>query len=167
MKTNRSVARLSAAILLLFCTASAFSQGASASLDTTRIDEYLAEVNKAYHIPGMAFFITDADKTIFANSYGQCRALDNQFFIGSESKSFTALCIMQLVEKGAVERVEPGFQCKARISRDEVAREETAGLIDKLFSGSRKAFFAAFLEQEKLSGAELDELRAMIDSHEK
>lgn len=102
MKTNRSVALLSAAILLLFCTASAFSQKASASLDVRRIDDYLAELNKAYHIPGMAFFITDADKAIFANSYGQCKVLNNQFFIGSESKSFTALCIMQLVEKGAV-----------------------------------------------------------------
>lgn len=96
------MAGLTAAILSLFCTAAAFSQGASASLDVKRIDDYLAEVNKAYHIPGMAFFITDADKTIFANSYGQCRDMNCQFFIGSESKSFTALCIMQLVEKGAV-----------------------------------------------------------------
>ena len=83
------------------------------------------------------------------------------------NKNTTYTVLKKLVEKGAVERVEPGFRCKALISRDEVAREETAGLIDKLFSGSRKAFFAAFLEQEKLSGAELDELRAMIDSHEK
>ncbi len=82
------------------------------------------------------------------------------------NKNTTYTVLKKLVEKGAVERLEPGFRCLPRISRDQVAREETTGLIDKLFGGSRKAFFAAFLEQEPLSEAELEELRAMIERHE-
>ena len=46
------------------------------------------------------------------------------------------------------------------------AKEETAGLIEKLYGGSKKAFFAAFLQEEALSSAELSELRAMIERHE-
>ncbi len=68
----------------------------------TQFDEYLSEINKACHIPGMAFVLTDSEKTLFARSYGQCKSLDQLFFIGSMSKSYTALCIMQLAEKGLI-----------------------------------------------------------------
>ena len=82
------------------------------------------------------------------------------------NKNTTYTILKKLVAKEAVERIEPGFRCKVLISRSEVVKEETSGLIDKLFGGSRKAFFAAFLQDEGLSPAELDELRAMIDRHE-
>ena len=68
-----------------------------------QFDAYLSEITKAYHIPGMAFFITDPEKTIFSRTYGQCNSMEQQFFIGSMSKSYTALCIMQLVEKGLID----------------------------------------------------------------
>ncbi|MBP5329515.1 MAG: beta-lactamase family protein [Spirochaetaceae bacterium] len=68
----------------------------------TQFDSYLNEITEAYHIPGMAFFITDSEHTLFSKTYGQCNSMNNQFFIGSMSKSYTALCIMQLVEKGLV-----------------------------------------------------------------
>lgn len=83
------------------------------------------------------------------------------------NKNTTYTVLKKLVEKGAVERSEPGFRCAALIGRTEVAKEETEGLIRKLYGGSRKAFFAAFLQQERLSENELDELRAMIDGCEK
>ena len=67
-----------------------------------QFDSYLAEIVRAYHIPGMAFFISDPEKTLFSKCVGQCRGMDRQFFIGSMSKSYTALCIMQLAEKGLV-----------------------------------------------------------------
>ena len=61
-----------------------------------QFDAYLSEIVEAYHIPGMAFFITTPEATIFEKNYGQCTSLDQQFFIGSMSKSYTALCVMQL-----------------------------------------------------------------------
>ena len=82
------------------------------------------------------------------------------------NKNTTYTVLKKLVEKGAVELAEPGFHCRALVSRDRVAQEETEGLIDKLFRGSRQAFFAAFLENEKLSGEELEALRTMIDRYE-
>ena len=65
-------------------------------------DTYLSEIVEAYKIPGMAFIITDPNKTVYSGTYGQCQSLEQQFFIGSMSKSYTALSIMQLVEKGLV-----------------------------------------------------------------
>lgn len=82
------------------------------------------------------------------------------------NKNTTYTVLKKLVEKGALERQEPGFRCVPRISRDRVAKEETEGLVQKLFGGSRKAFFAALLEEEPLSPQELAELREMIDRHE-
>lgn len=82
------------------------------------------------------------------------------------NKNTTYTVLKKLVEKGAVERVEPGFRCRALVSRNRVAEEETAGLIDKLFDGSRQAFFAAFLQNERFSPAELDALKSMIDRYE-
>ena len=67
-----------------------------------KLEEYLDEVTDAYHIPGMGIVVTDPETTIMEKAYGECSSLDQQFYIGSMSKSYTALCVMQLVEKGLV-----------------------------------------------------------------
>ncbi len=79
------------------------------------------------------------------------------------NKNTTYTVLKKLVEKQAVQREEPGFICTALIGREEVGRTETKSLIDRLFKGSKKAFFAAFLEEQELSREELMELRSMID----
>lgn len=88
---------LSTACPMLF--ADSFTQNDSRLLKFT---EYLDEINKAYHIPGMAVLITNPEETLMEKAYGQCTSLDQLFYIGSMSKSYTAVCIMQLVEKGLV-----------------------------------------------------------------
>ena len=88
---------LSTACPMLF--AASFTQNDSRLLKFT---EYLDEINKAYHIPGMAVLITNPEETLMEKAYGQCTSLDQLFYIGSMSKSYTAVCIMQLVEKGLV-----------------------------------------------------------------
>ncbi len=88
---------LSTACPMLFATS--FTQNDSRFSQFT---EYLDEINKAYHIPGMALVITNPDETLLEKAYGQCTSLDQLFYIGSMSKSYTAVCIMQLVEKGLV-----------------------------------------------------------------
>ncbi len=79
------------------------------------------------------------------------------------NKNTTYTVIKKLETKGYIKRHEPGFMCTSLISKDEVCRAETQSLIDKLFGGSKKALFSALLEDEKLSGKELEELRKMID----
>jgi len=79
------------------------------------------------------------------------------------NKNTTYTVIKKLEAKGVLHREEPGFVCTSLVSRDDVCRTETQGLIDKLFGGSRKALFSALLEDESISAEELDELRAMIE----
>ncbi len=82
------------------------------------------------------------------------------------NKNTTYTILKKLVAKEAVERQEPGFRCKALVTKNQIAREETGSLVERLFGGSRKAFFAAFLQSEQFSDAELYELKTMIDRHE-
>lgn len=79
------------------------------------------------------------------------------------NKNTTYTVIKKLEAKGFIRRDEPNFVCTSLISRDEVRREETHSLIDKLFGGSKKALFSSLLEDEKLSSDEIAELRKMID----
>ncbi|HAS74260.1 MAG TPA: BlaI family transcriptional regulator [Clostridiales bacterium UBA8960] len=78
------------------------------------------------------------------------------------NKNTTYTVIKKLIDKNAVCREEPGFVCVALISRDDVQRNETERMIDKLWGGSKKAFFAAFIN-EQLSEEELTELRSLIE----
>lgn len=79
------------------------------------------------------------------------------------NKNTTYTVIKKLVAKGYIRRDEPGFICTPLITKEEVCRAETQGLIDRLFGGSKKALFSALLEDEKLSEKELGELRKLID----
>ena len=86
--------------LVTFCFADGTAQISDEQI--SRFDSYLDEITEAYHIPGMAFFITDSEKTIFSKTFGQCVSMDQNFFVGSISKSYTALSVMRLVEKGLI-----------------------------------------------------------------
>ena len=79
------------------------------------------------------------------------------------NKNTTYTVLKKLIEKGYVGREEPGFICTSRIRKSEVQKSEAKGLLEKLFSGSRKALFSALLEDETLTDAEIAELRALID----
>ncbi len=79
------------------------------------------------------------------------------------NKNTTYTILKKLVDKGAVERGDPVFVCRTLIAREAVQKTETRSLIDRLFSGSRKSFFAAFLEDETLSQADLDALKKLLE----
>lgn len=81
----------------------------------------------------------------------------------SWNKNTTYTVIKKLEAKGYIKRDDPGFICTALISKAEVRRAETEGLIQKLFGGSRKALFSSLIEDEVLTEDELDALRRMID----
>ena len=79
------------------------------------------------------------------------------------NRNTTYTVIKKCVEKGAIQRQEPGFICNALITRQEVQDYETEELIDKMFDGSKEKFFAAFLDGKKLSGQEIEKLRKMVN----
>ena len=79
------------------------------------------------------------------------------------NKNTTYTVLKKLVEKNAVKRIDPNFICEPLITRERVQLEETRKLIDKLYDGSLKTFFASFLKREKLSDEEIEELKKIID----
>lgn len=79
------------------------------------------------------------------------------------NKNTTYTVIKKCIEKGAVERGEPGFVCTPLVTRDEVAQSETEQLIDKMFGGSSELFFSSFLKNQGISEAEAARLARMIE----
>ena len=78
------------------------------------------------------------------------------------NKNTTYTVIRKCIEKGAVERGEPGFVCTLLVTRDEVAQSETEQLIDKMFGGSSELFFSSFLKNQGISEEEAERLSQMI-----
>ena len=81
----------------------------------------------------------------------------------SWNKNTTYTVVKKIEAKGYIKRTDPGFVCTSLISRADVCKNETKGLIDKLFKGSRKALFSALIEDENLTRDEIDELRDLIN----
>ncbi len=78
------------------------------------------------------------------------------------NKNTTYTVLKKLVGKGAIKRVEPHFRCHPLITKEQVQLEETRNLIDKLYDGSLKMFFSAFLKKEHLSEEEIADLKDII-----
>ena len=95
-----------ALVLCSVCGIRAFADDGTA-VNYERIGEQIAEDVRRYHIPAMAVAVVDKDKVLFEQTYGECKSADQPFIIGSMSKSFTALAIMQLAEQGKLDLAEP------------------------------------------------------------
>ena len=74
----------------------------------------------------------------------------------------TYTVIKKCIAKGAIERKEPNFLCHALIARDVVQAAETEELLHKLFDSSPDLLFASLLGHQKLSKAQIDNLRRMV-----
>ena len=79
------------------------------------------------------------------------------------NKNTTYTVIKKCMEKGAIQRSEPGFLCTPLVTREEVAKSETEQLIDKMFGGSSELFFSSFLKNQGISEAEALRLARMIE----
>ena len=73
----------------------------------TRIDAYLSDAQEKAHFPAMSVTIVGREELLFSKTYGDCEGTDVPFLLGSVSKSFTALCIMQLAERGKINLDSP------------------------------------------------------------
>ncbi len=83
-----------------------------AQVDLAAVDAFLQETVRANRIPGVAVAIVQGDQVIFSKGYGEARPGEpvtprTRFYIGSTTKSFTALAAMQLVEQGKLELDAP------------------------------------------------------------
>ncbi len=99
-------------VAFLFSTLipAAFAQ----SLDTVQIDTFIAQQMQRYNVPGLGFALVKDGKIVYAKGYGVRDTktktpvnADTLFAIGSVSKSFTSLGIMQLVTAGKLKLDTP------------------------------------------------------------
>ncbi len=77
------------------------------------LDDYIEDQMRQFNIPGVALAIVEQDRLVHFCGFGRTRpggeapTLQTLFFIGSVTKSFTALAVMQLVEAGKLELDAP------------------------------------------------------------
>lgn len=74
----------------------------------------------------------------------------------------TRTLIKRCINKGAIERTEPGFMCHALIPKEVVQEAETNELINKVYDGSADKLFAALLGRKKLSAEQIDKLKQIV-----
>jgi len=85
----------------------------SNSVSYDAIDAYIEEQMRRLHIPGVSLAIVEGDSVAHVRGFGKARpggeapTPQTPFLIGSLTKSFTALAVMQLVEAGKVELDAP------------------------------------------------------------
>lgn len=85
-------------------------------------------------------------------------------YIGWE-KNTTYTVIKRLIEKGAITREEPGFLCRALVSKRTVQKTETKVLLNKLFNGSLNTFLVEYLNAQTLKQAEILELERIVSKY--
>ncbi len=84
-------------------------------------------------------------------------------YIGWE-KNTTYTVIKRLIDKGAITREDPGFICRANISKRKIQNIETQALLNQLYNGSVSNFISVYLAEQQLSGTDIEELRKIIAS---
>ncbi len=82
------------------------------------------------------------------------------------NKNTTYTVIKKCIDKGAIERREPNFQCIPLVRREEAQAAAAAELVEKVFDGSASLLFASLLSGKQLPPEEIKRLRAMIDELE-
>lgn len=74
----------------------------------------------------------------------------------------TYTVIKKCIRKGAIERTEPGFACRALVTREEAQLAEADELIGRMYDGSASKLFSALIGGGRLSKDEIAELKNMV-----
>ena len=114
MRRNRlftPIILITTLVVLIFRWATKAASLRSVSRDNPyeALDAYFERQLQRLHIPGAALAVVEGDQIVHMRGFGRARpggdapTPQTPFFIGSLTKSFTALAIMQLVEAGKIE----------------------------------------------------------------
>jgi len=97
--------------MLCLLTPNLLATAQTPPFDSTAIDRYIEREMEADRIPGLALAIVHQRQVVYVQGYGssgdQPITPDTSFLLGSMSKSFTALAIMQLVEQNLIDLNAP------------------------------------------------------------
>lgn len=139
---------LAVALLIVTLVSNGASAQGRSSPNLDAVDGYVERQMAANSVPGLALAITRGDEVIYLKGYGtdgdgKPMTPQTQLYIASLSKGFTALAVMQLVEKGKVRLDEPvrtylpHFATADRKLSDQITVREllnqTSGLADSGF----------------------------------
>lgn len=81
-------------------------------------------------------------------------------YIGWE-KNTTYTVIKRLIDKGAVQRTDPGFICSALVTQRSVREIETKRLLDQFYNGSLQTFISEYLKNQRLTAGDIAELQKL------
>lgn len=79
------------------------------------------------------------------------------------SKTTTYTVIKKCLDKGTADRREPGFLCRALISREDAQAYATDELVDKMYGGAADRLVASLLSRRRLSPKEIEELKKLVE----
>lgn len=79
------------------------------------------------------------------------------------SKTTTYTVLKKCVEKGLIERTEPGFRCRALVTQQEAQRQGAQELIDRMYGGAADRLVASLLEGKALSPEGIERLRKLVE----
>jgi CubicO group peptidase (beta-lactamase class C family) len=105
--------RLALQQIVLPARAKQTPHSASDNTSYEEIDAYVEQQMHLLNIPGAALVIVEGDRIVHRRGFGQARpggeipTPQTPFLIGSLTKSFTALAVMQLVEAGKIDLDAP------------------------------------------------------------
>jgi CubicO group peptidase (beta-lactamase class C family) len=104
---------------------------ASGDTDLSRIDSAIEAQMRKHGLPGVALAVIEGDRIVYLKGYGTAgggRPMTPQtgMFIGSQSKSFTALAIAQLADQGVLDLNSP---VRTYIPWFQVQDQEASGVI--------------------------------------
>ncbi|QDH20467.1 serine hydrolase domain-containing protein [Saccharibacillus brassicae] len=108
----------------------------------TQIDAYAEAAMQRLHIPGLAVGIVRGDRILYAQGYGSAgpgagpMTAQTPLAIGSTTKSFTALAVMQLVERGEIALDAPVTDYMPEFSLADPARSADITVSDLLHQSS-------------------------------
>jgi len=100
-------------VLILVCTVSMRAQ----SGPPADLDNYVAQVMKTFHVPGLSVAIVKDGKVVVAKGYGVRKLGDaaevdenTLFGIGSNTKAFTSAALAILVDEGKLSWDDPVYE---------------------------------------------------------
>ena len=87
-------------------------------------------------------------------------------YVGWE-KNTTYTILKKLEAKGFIKREDPGFICRALVSKRTVQNIETKALLDKVYNGSLNNFLVEYLKNQLLTPADVMELERIVSEYKK
>jgi CubicO group peptidase (beta-lactamase class C family) len=171
-------------VALVVAPVSAMGSAGAPFTDFSQIDGYLETQMAALHLPGISLVIVQADQIVHARGLGIAdpsgRLMTSQtpMLIGSVTKSFTALAILQLVEAGKIEldtpvqhylpwfTVLPPPAAPGQVPDSQASSHITVRALLNQTSGLARATGERMMTGSDASGTALEErVRALANEH--